>query len=182
MPPITMNPEKGMDDRERLTRLWLDVEPTVQAYVFAAVRSLHDAEDVMQQVALTVVRRFDEYDEGRPFVAWALWLARSRIMDYYRKQGREKLVFSETLLQKFEVALALTQQDRCTRQEALERCLDRLPEKSRQLLEMRYQKDASISSMAVALNSTAASVRVMLFRIRNLLAESVEAELSREMS
>ena len=33
--------------------------------------SFADAEDVVQKVALTVARRFDEYDNERPFQAWA---------------------------------------------------------------------------------------------------------------
>lgn len=168
-----------LSDRERLTRLWLEAEATVQAYVFAAVRDIHDAEDVVQQVALTAARRFDQYDAARPFIAWVMWLARSRIVDHYRKKGREKLVFSETLLERFELALVQGhQQD--ARQAALERCLDKLPEKSRRLVELRYESDSSMQRVADALDSTAASVRVMLFRVRNQLAQCVKAELAKE--
>ncbi len=66
------------------------------------------------------------------------------------------------------------------RQAALERCLDKLPQKSRQLLELRYEEGASIASVAAAVESTAGAVRVMLFRIRNLLAECVQSSLARE--
>lgn len=174
-----MDPVDQLSDRERLTRLWLEAEATVQAYVFAAVRDIHDAEDVVQQVALTAARRFDEYDTARPFIAWVMWLARSRVVDHYRKKGREKLVFSETLLERFELALVQShRQD--TRQAALERCLDKLPEKSRRLIELRYENETSMQHAADALNSTAASVRVMLFRIRNQLAQCVNAELAME--
>ena len=174
-----MDPVDQLSDRERLTRLWLDAEATVQAYVFAALRDIHDAEDVVQQVALTAARRFEEYDAARPFVAWVMWLARSRIVDHYRKKGREKLVFSETLLERFELALVQShQQDE--RQAALARCLEKLPEKSRRLIELRYESETSMQHVADALNSTAASVRVMLFRIRNQLAQCVKAELAKE--
>jgi RNA polymerase sigma-70 factor (ECF subfamily) len=172
--------EHELDTRERLTRLWLAAEPTVSAYVFAAVRAVHDAEDVVQQVALTVARRFEEYDGTRPFVAWALWLAKSRIADHYRKQGRARLVFSETMLDQLAEALSQLQPQRGARHEALERCLEKLPEKSRQLLERRYEDGSSMEVVAETLNSTAASVRVMLFRIRNLLSECIETELARE--
>jgi RNA polymerase sigma-70 factor (ECF subfamily) len=175
-----MNHGQEIELRERLTRLWREAEPSVQAYVYAAVGRVHDAEDVVQQIAMTVARRFDEYDPTRPFVAWALWLAKSRVIDYYRKQEREKLVFSEALLEKLAGALVERQPERTARHEALELCLDKLPEKSRQLLELRYEKDSSMEGVAEAIQSTAAAVRVMLFRIRNLLAECVQSELSRE--
>lgn len=152
----------------------------MQAYVFAAVRSAHDAEDVVQQVALTAARRFDEYDGARPFVAWALWLTKSRVIDHYRRQEREKLVFSEALLEQLAEALVQRQPMRSARQEALERCIEKLPAKSRQLLELRYEEDASMERVAEAVQSTAASVRVQLFRIRDLLAECVQSQLSKE--
>ena len=93
-----VNHESEIDERERLTRLWLEAEPSVQAYIFSAIRCAYDAEGVVQQIALTVARRFDEYDGARPFVAWALWLTKSHIADHYRKQGRERLVYSDALM------------------------------------------------------------------------------------
>lgn len=174
-----VNYENETDARERLTRLWLEVEPSVQAFVFAAVSGVQDAEDVVQQVALTVARRFDEYDEARPFVAWVLWLAKARITDHYRKQGRDRSVFSEALMDQFTEALVRQQPERTARHEALERCLDKLPEKSRQLLALRYEDDAPMERVAEAIESSTGAVRVMLFRIRNLLADCIKTELTR---
>lgn len=174
-----VNHDYEIDARERLTRLWLESEPSVQAFVFAAVCGVHDAEDVVQQVALTVARRFDEYDGTRPFIAWALWLAKSRIADHYRKQGRERLVFSEALMDQLAEALVLQQPERTARHEALEHCLEKLPEKSRQLLALRYEDEASMERVAEATESSAGDVRVMLFRIRNLLADCVNNELKK---
>ncbi len=174
-----MSHEEEIDARERLARHWLEAEPSVQAYVFATVRGFQDAEDVLQQVALTVARRFDEYDATRPFCAWALWLAKSRIVDHYRKKGRERLVFSESLMDQLAEVLVQQQPERAVRQEVLERCLDKLPEKSRQILALRYEEGAPMERVAEAIESTAGAVRVILFRIRNLLAECINSELTR---
>ena len=168
-----------MEAREQLTRLWMEAKPSVHAFVFASVRSVHDSEDVVQQVALTVARRFDEYDGTRPFVAWALWLVKSRIADHYRKQGRDRMVFSENLMDRLAEVLAHDQPERTARQEALEHCLEKLPEKSRQLLALRYEEDASMEQVAEVIESSAGAVRVMLFRIRNLLLDCVKHELTR---
>lgn len=174
-----MSHEEEIDARERLARHWLEAEPSVQAYVFAAVSGFQDAEDVLQQVALTVARRFDEYDATRPFCAWALWLAKSRIADHYRKKGRERLVFSEALMDQLAEVLVQQQPERAARHEVLEHCLDKLPEKSRQILALRYEEDAPMERVAEAIESTAGAVRVILFRIRNLLAECMNSELTR---
>jgi RNA polymerase sigma-70 factor (ECF subfamily) len=175
-----MDHQQAIDVRERLSRLWRQAEPAVNAYVFAAIQRFQDAEDVVQQVALTAARRFEEYDDARPFVAWVLWLAKSKIIDHYRVQGRQKLVFSEALLDQTAARLVERQAADHAGAAALEKCIDKLPAKSRTLLDLRYVEDASMEVIARAINSTAGSVRVMLFRIRDLLAECVKAELAKE--
>lgn len=175
-----MDPKQAGEIRERLSRLWMQAEPAVNAYVFAAVHRFQDAEDVVQQVALAAARRFEEYDNSRPFVGWALWLAKSKIVDHYRAQGRCKVVFSETLLDQMAARLVERQAADHAGAAALEKCLDKLPPKSRRLLDLRYVDDAPMERIAQAIDSTAGSVRVMLFRIRDLLAQCIKAELAKE--
>lgn len=175
-----MTYEHEIETRERLARLWSEVEGNVQAYVGAAIRGFQDAEDVTQQVALTVARRFDEYDASRPFIAWALWLAKSRIIDFYRKRDREKVIFDDEVLDKLAAALVERQPERSARQVALETCLEKLPEKSRTMLNLRYMEEQPIEAVAQAIRSTPGSVRVMLFRVREVLAECIQQQIAQE--
>jgi RNA polymerase sigma-70 factor (ECF subfamily) len=179
---MDMAHRRESERREELARLWSEAELAVQAYVCAAIRGFQDAEDVVQQVAVTAARRFDEYDPARPFVAWALWLAKARVIDFYRSQGRRRLVFSEVLLDQVAESLVRRQSGDAARAAALETCIGKLPEKSRRLMTMRYAEDASMEAIAAAIQSTAGAVRVMLFRIRGLLADCVRAELAKEMA
>lgn len=164
--------------REQLTRLWLEAEPAVRAFVFASISCFADAEDVVQKVALTAARRFDEYDGERPFQGWVIWLAKSRVIDFYRVKGREKVVFSEPLLDQLCDSLASRQPAELTdRAVALETCIEKLPGKSKRLLALRYEEGASAEEIAGAINSSSGSVRVLLHRIRNTLADCIEFEL-----
>lgn len=175
-----MGSEREIEIREKLTRCWLAAEPVVRAYVAAAVRGVADREDVLQQVALTVARRFEEFDETRPFVAWALWLAKSRIVDFYRAQDRQRLVLADGLLDRVAETLEQRQADVSPRREALEHCLAGLPQRSRCLLDFRYQDGLRIDQIAAAVRSTPGSVRVALFRIREALAACIERRLAGE--
>lgn len=47
------------------------------------------------------------------------------------------------------------------------------------MLALRYEEDAPMERVAEAIESSAGAVRVMLFRIRNLLADCVHRELQR---
>jgi DNA-directed RNA polymerase specialized sigma24 family protein len=46
-------------------------------------------------------------------------------------------------------------------------------------LALRYEEDAPMERVAEAMESSAGAVRVMLFRIRNLLVDCVKYELTR---
>jgi RNA polymerase sigma-70 factor (ECF subfamily) len=176
-----MSDDATIDSRTRLTQLWLESEPAVRAFVFAAVRGLQDAEDVVQQVALTTAKRFDEYDTARPFVAWALWLAKSRVVDHYRKQARQREIFSDALLDRLAAVIEKRSfHDLSARQLALEQCLEKLPERSRSMLDLRYVENLPMESIAERTGVTLGSTRVMLCRIRNRLASCIESRLKLE--
>ena len=166
--------------REEFTRHWLDAEPSVSAYVFASISGFHDAEDVVQGIAQELARRFDEYDSNRPFVGWAIWVAKSRVIDFYRAQNRTRVVFSEELLGQFADTIAKQADGRSHRREALEACLDELPPRSRRLLDLRYVEELSAEQMARETGSTSGSVRVLLSRARTVLASCIERRLTME--
>nr|WP_182864831.1 sigma-70 family RNA polymerase sigma factor [Rhodopirellula sp. JC639] len=166
--------------RELFTDCWLNAEPAISAYVFASISLFHDAEDVVQRIAHELARRFDEYDSRRPFVAWALWIAKSRVIDYYRARGRSHEVLSDELLGKLADTMARQADDRSLRREALEVCLDELPPRSRRLLDLRYAEELSIDETAREIGSTSGSVRVLLSRVRTVLASCIERRLAME--
>lgn len=166
--------------REEFAQRWLEAEPSVSAYVFASVSGFHDAEDVVQRIAQELARRFDEYDPDRPFLGWALWIARSRVIDFYRAQDRSRILFSDELLKRLADTFSEQAESRNHRREALEACLDELPDKSRRLLDLRYVDELSAAETAEAVGSTDGSVRVLLSRIRSALAECIQRRVAME--
>jgi RNA polymerase sigma-70 factor (ECF subfamily) len=175
-----MENERAAEIRESMARHWLSAETSIRAYVAAAIRAPADREDVVQQVALTVARRFEEYDEQRPFLAWALWLAKSRIIDFYRAQGRQKEILSDEILDQIAERFVDRQTETSPKMRALEICLEKLPKRSRSLIQLRYHDGFPIEKIAQSVRSTPGAVRVTLHRIRNMLAECVKQRLLSE--
>jgi RNA polymerase sigma-70 factor (ECF subfamily) len=175
-----MDNERESERRERMTRHWLAAEPAIRAYIAGAVRSFPDREDLVQQVALTVARRFEEFDEDRPFLAWAFWLAKSRIIDFYRSQGNRPQFLSDELLERYAEMLLQRQASIPPRGEALEHCLEQLSERSRSLIRLKYHEGLKIDQIADFVRSTPSAVRVALFRIREALAECIQRRLAGE--
>src|SRR3954447_11640897 len=98
-----------MDERTReVARLWTLAQPTVSAFVASMVREIRDRDDVLQDVAVAVLDSFDSYDPSRPFVAWALGIARNQALLHLRRKGRDRLVFDAEALDRIERAFAET--------------------------------------------------------------------------
>ena len=170
----------GNKKLEDFTQNWLEAEPSVSAYVFASIRGFHDAEDVVQRIAQELARRFDEYDSSRPFVGWALWIAKSRVIDFYRTQDHARVVFADELLGQLADTIAKQADGRSHRREALGACLDELPPRSRRLLDLRYVDELSAEETAREIGSTSGSVRVLLSRVRTVLAGCIERRIAME--
>lgn len=172
--------ESENDRREIFAQHWIAAEPSVSAYVFAVISGFHDAEDLVQQIAQETARRFDQYDPERPFLGWALWITKSRVIDFYRQRSRDQLVFSDDLLKRLGELIASREAGRNDRREALEHCLNHLPQRSRKLLDLRYGQDTSSYNIAEIIGSTPGSIRVTLTRLRNQLANCVEQRMAME--
>ena len=52
----------------------------------------------MQQTALRLWEKFEQYDCDRPFVAWAIGFAYHEVLSWRQRQARNRLVFSEAIL------------------------------------------------------------------------------------
>jgi len=86
----------------RLTRLWLDHKPAVEAFVWR--RRAEDVDDVVQQVFLTAWRRLDVVpDEPR---AWLLTVARNVLFNQQRA-GRRRSALAVRVTSTTEVATSI---------------------------------------------------------------------------
>ncbi len=61
----------SMDSYEQFTRLWTEAQPILASYLSAVLPDFQEAEDLLQTVAVILLRKFPEYNAEHPFVAWA---------------------------------------------------------------------------------------------------------------
>jgi len=63
---------------EQLALLWTQSQSVVGAYILSLVRDFHVAEDLLQQVAVVLVREFEKYDPRGRFCLGPWGLPRTR--------------------------------------------------------------------------------------------------------
>lgn len=153
--------------------LWGKAQPSVTAYVRSIVLNHHDAEDVIQATVTYLVDHFEDYDPARPFVAWAIGIARYRILHYRDQNQRKPLLLEEDALEALSSVMASEADQMDDRLEALEHCIGRLSEKHQQILSKRYREQAKRKDIAQAFGLRENSVSVLLRRVRSALEECV---------
>jgi len=174
MPKPSNHPES--EHRRRLTLLWMQAQPMVSAYIASAVRDHQHAEDLLQDTALTIAEKFDDYDTAKPFLPWAIGVAKNKLLHYYRKHSRDRLVFDDELLGMIGTQVQAQSDTIKEHAPALRRCIEKLAEQTRAILEMRYLRNMGYEQIAHAVGRSSAGVANNLYRSRKALADCVKRE------
>ncbi|MFM8282760.1 MAG: sigma-70 family RNA polymerase sigma factor [Planctomycetaceae bacterium] len=164
-----------MDERIRTaTRLWTLAQPAVSAFITGLVRDFRDRDDVLQEVAVAVIESFDRYDPARPFVPWAIGVARNQVGLYLRRRGRDRLCFDSAALDRVEAAFAGVPVEDLDRLDRLRECIRELDGRARRLCELRYGDDLKPAAIAPLVGMTANTVAKALQRVRDRLRACIE--------
>lgn len=161
---------------------------------FAAVLALHrdrvfalvlrltgdaaDAEDLTQEAFVKAYRAWGSYDPARPVLSWLFKIAHNHCLDFLRARG-ERLETLDAPDRPWEpadasagVAEALEAADRA---EALRRLVESLPPLYKEVMLLRHQEDLDYRAIAEVLQVPEGTVKIRLFRARDLLRSKIEA-------
>jgi RNA polymerase sigma-70 factor (ECF subfamily) len=169
-----------MDARqaEKFAAQWTAAQPAISAFVRSLVPDLSGAEEVLQRVAVALVRKYDRYDESRPFVAWAIGVSKFEVLYYRRQQATDKHIFDDELVE----AVAESYQELVEKfnpmREALVKCMEELDDRSRGVLQLRYADELSTPTIAEEMKLSVGAVRIMLWRLRGALKRCMEQRLA----
>jgi RNA polymerase sigma-70 factor, ECF subfamily len=126
----------------------------------------------------------DSLEEVRPvscgvhFFAWACEVARREVKDFRKRQARERLVFSDELLDALSREMQSLQAELPVRLRALQDCVSKLAKSHRELLRLRYEEGGSVEHVARTVNRSVDSVYKLLSRIRLALHECINRSIA----
>jgi RNA polymerase sigma-70 factor (ECF subfamily) len=148
-------------------------------FIFAMLQNRADAEDVYQQTALVLWRKFATFERGTNFVAWAIRVAQYEIKDYVKARRRRKVFFNDEILEAIATRYqAESNEFRERRLEALAKCVDRLSERDRRMLDSCYAVERDYRKIARAEGKTLGAVYQAISRIRKALYACVQRSLA----
>ncbi len=119
-----------------------------------------DAEDLVQEVLLAVHSRRITYDRERPFTAWLFSIAKYKLIDHFRANGRKsgvEIAFDEEIAAEFREEALFAHLD-------IERLLAQLPLKQRELVRQVKITGKSTAEAAIETGQSEIMVRVSIHR------------------
>jgi RNA polymerase sigma-70 factor (ECF subfamily) len=172
--------EQERERHDRFLRLYVENEEALRGFARALASSRDAAREIMQEVAAVLWRKFDELASPEDFRRWAFGIVRFEALAAARDFARDRHVFSDDLLRLLADEAEESADHFEAERQALERCLQKLPEAQRAIVAAAYERGARIDDLATRLGRTAMSLYKLLHRIRLSLAECTKRELARE--
>lgn len=166
-------------DRARdFVGLLASCEVQLSSYVLSLVPNFSDADEVLQETKIRLWEQFDEYDDTRPFGAWAISVARYQVLTQRQQLRRGRELFSGDLIELLHRDFRINADAQSARLDALRNCVMLLGGRSRSLLSGFYGKGQQASSLAESMGMSVAAVRKSLYRIRIQLKRCIESRLN----
>jgi len=152
----------------------------LHAYIFSLVWNPADADDILQETNIVLLKKAAEFDASRDFLPWALTIARFQTLAGLKRRQRLRFVFDEALASFLADEAAREDPVLEARRLALATCLQKLPTSHRDLLVRRYQPKAVVGEMAAALGLSLKTLSDRLRRIRAKLLDCITRTLAEE--
>ncbi len=150
-------------DRTAFVELYRQLGLRVKAFLMRQGADKESAEDVTQEVMLTVWRRAEQYDRSKAAVStWVFTIARNRRIDSLRRTRRPEIDPEDPALLPEPVRAADDVVDLAEQGRLLHAAVAELPQEQEQLLRMAYFEDKSHSMIAEELNLPLGTVKSRL--------------------
>ena len=166
------------DHALHVQQLFVRHQQAVLGYVLSIEPNFADAQDIVQEVFLAVSRKAQTWSTGTEFFAWVCTVARYETLHFQRTRARRAARLDEDVIELLYSAEAVDEAQWQHRVNVLQRCLDRLAPRAKELVKRRYHGAQMPEQIANGIGWTVNAVRVALTRARGGLRECMEKRLN----
>lgn len=153
----------------------------LMAFIYGLTHDAASSEDILQEVWLKLFHALTEKEMTIDNqAAWCRGTAKNLILHYWRSKRDPKVVIDSELIDLVDQAFTESEPESdlvTQRQHAMQKCLEMLPEQSRQLLHYRYYQGLSFKQMAQKLGKTTSSLMMSTSRLRKSLQNCIASRL-----
>lgn len=162
------------DQYEAFMRLFAQHSRRLYAYILAFEHDRVAADEVFQETSLILWREFDKFRPEAPFLPWATAISFNQLRKYWRQRKRDRRMLGDALLDQLALDAASLGDELDERRLALADCLQKLPQRDRQLIDLYYGTTAKANTVAEQMGRSVHTVYKSLQRVRGLLMDCIE--------
>jgi RNA polymerase sigma-70 factor (ECF subfamily) len=166
-------------DGERFREVFSQYAPRIRGYFLRQGVGLASAEELVQEVMLTVWHRQGGFDPSKGSLAtWIFTIARNRLIDNVRRQKRPEPDPADPCWVEGQLDQAISPELAAVRQgrvDSLKRALEKLPREQQSLVEALYFEGKSMSEVAESSGVPLGTVKTRMRRVLQMLREELPA-------
>jgi RNA polymerase sigma-70 factor (ECF subfamily) len=168
------------DRSSELVQLMMLHQRKLFGYILTLVPSRADAEDILQEASLTICEKFSEFERGTNFYSWACQIAFWKVRAARKKFATSKVIFNENILEVVSQTRLQMEEELDHRHIALSKCLQKLNERDRRMVLVRYESGHNVKAAAQSCGRTIQGAYKALTRIRKTLHDCVTLVVATE--
>lgn len=161
---------------DEFVRRFVRCQQDLYGYILSLVPNIADAQDILQETAIALWAKADEYRVDEPFMPWAArfaWFQVRKFRMYQARRHRHMIALSDEAV----TALASDRGDfdetSVDRDVTLQECVEKLADDDRLLLRQRYDLTVSIREVAQVRGVEPGQLYKRLARIRQMLLDCI---------
>ncbi len=168
------------DKNGEFMRLYMTHESKIRGYVLCMVNSWTDADDIMQEAVIVMMKKFEGFDSQQGFVKWALRVAHFEVLNHVSNKRNRLPLFSQSVLEAIQERAAREIQRQDVRREALQRCILKLRDRDQEILRLRYEVEATTQAVAQTVGRSVDALYKVLNRVHHQLLTCIRRTLAQE--
>lgn len=166
-------------NQERFIALFARSEPDIRRYIYSLTHNRSDTEDIIQNTSIALLRKFNSFDDGKPFRQWAFGFAYKEVLKHREKVSRRRRLCLQTI----EALAKEHEQDDVlisSQRQSLEYCLQKVSDDNRNLIKLRYQDNLSVKAISEKLGEPSRKMYRLFEKIRDELIQCANQRLAEE--
>jgi RNA polymerase sigma-70 factor (ECF subfamily) len=167
------------DTQAQVASLVQEYSTTIYRVAYSVTRNAADAEDVVQETFLRVLKHIDKLSEVRDYRVWLVRIAWNLVLDRKRRaKTRPQADDFEDVARVLPTGEMSAEKKVITAQRHAHilRLIDTLPVREREVLLLSAVNELSTVEIALVLKTTDSTIRSRLYRARHALAAMLEQE------
>ena len=161
-------------DKAAYNSLLREIAPFIKNYILKSLANPDWADDIAQEVLMSVHRSLNTYSPERPFKPWLMAIINFRRTDYLRKHYNARENKQTTLEDHGFQRMHVTNPDYAGEYKDIEAALETLPENQRKVFEMIKIQGYSAKEVANEMGMSVSAVKVSAHRTTKKLKDILE--------